>query len=171
MNVTLCVLAAASALSLPAWAFEQALSSPDVVVSVPRLPQVALGQPLGAGTGADRSWQGAGAGVDVDIHARPAASAGSTRLCAGSFLRELVRRPGMPERDSIYRAPIDADTFLVLYIHGEGPDRRLHGHLLAAAGDSHCVEAHFSRPLRPGEDVDDWRTSFDGAAVRPVVRR
>jgi hypothetical protein len=76
----------------------------------------------------------------------------------------------MPDRDSIYRAPLDENTFLVLYILGEARNRQLHAHLLAAASTTHCIEAHISRALREGEDEDNWRRSFDGARIRDAQR-
>lgn len=158
-----------AAAALPAFAFEQGLSDPPMKISVPRLPQVELGK---AAVAADRrTWSGQDAQLAVEVQATAnAAASGSTRVCAGAFLRELVRRPGMPDRDSIYRAPIDAGTFLVLYILDEPAGKRLHAHLLAAVGDTHCVDAHFSRRQRDGEDVDEWRGSFAGAGVTPAAR-
>lgn len=138
------VLALASvAAAWPAAAFEQRVDDPGFTVVVPLLPQ----------------------SVRADVHAAPAARGVITRLCAGEFLRALVKRPGIPDRDSIYRAPLDAGTFLVLYRLGDGGTRTLHAHLLAAARGTHCVEAHFERPLGPGEDEDDWRRSFAGARI------
>jgi hypothetical protein len=102
----------------------------------------------------------------VSIVVTTAGTEVSPRTCAGSLLRTLVARPGMPDRDSIYRAPLDQDTFLVLYILGSPPARRLHAHLLSSASAKHCVEFHASRPERPGEDVDEWRKSFIGSRVR-----
>ena len=71
----------------------------------------------------------------------------------------------MPDRDNIHRAPVDPNTFLVLYLM-ELDGKRLHAHLLSAAGSTHCIDAHFSRTLPVGEDIDNWRTTFDGATVR-----
>ncbi len=127
----------------PAAAFEQRVADPGFTVVVPQLPQ----------------------SVRADVSAVPAGRDVITRVCAGQFIRTLVRRPGMPDRDSIYRAPLDADNFLVLYRLGDEGARTLHAHLLAAARGTHCVEAHFERPLAPGEDEDDWRRSFTGARI------
>lgn len=134
--------------ALPAAAFDWTLATPPAVVSVPQ-------------------WRAPPAGLAVDIAAAASPAGASTRLCAGAFLRTLVRQPGMPDRDSIYRAPLDADTFLVLYILQADGRRTLHGHLLAAAAGTHCIDAHFSRPMAPGEDEDTWRAGFAGAAIRP----
>lgn len=165
------LIACVAALPLtPAVAFEQQLAEPAMVVSVPRLPQVALGQGRVSADGQARTWAGRNGALEVDIQANATPAAGSTRLCAGAFLRELVRRPGMPERDSIYRAPLDVDNFLVLYLLDDTGGRRLHAHLLAAVAGSHCVDAHFSRPLGEGEDVDEWRQRFGGAAIKAKAR-
>ena len=72
----------------------------------------------------------------------------------------------MPDRDSIYRAPLDASTFLVLYIFEQRGKKVLHAHLLSAAAGTHCIEAHFSRDEVLGEDEDKWRTTFDDARIR-----
>ena len=76
----------------------------------------------------------------------------------------------MPDRDNLYRAPIDPDTFLVLYLMELDGKRLLHAHLLSAAGSTHCIDAHFSRSLVAGEDIDNWRTAFSGATVRSAPR-
>jgi len=76
----------------------------------------------------------------------------------------------MPDRDNVYRAPVDPSTFLVLYVMERDGKRLLHAHLLSAAGSSHCIDAHFSRSLVAGEDLDNWRTSFDGATIRETSR-
>lgn len=153
----------------PAAAFEYQLGGLDAVVSVPGLPQVSMRRLAVPGKGREAEWHGVDQALAVDIQAMaaPAEAAVGTRACAGVFLRELVRRPGMPDRDSIYRAPLDVGNFLVLYILDGSPARQVHAHLLAAPDAGHCVDAHFSRPLRDGEDVDDWRNSFRGAQVLP----
>ena len=106
----------------------------------------------------------------VEIRATASDSATSTRACVGASLRELVARPNMPARDNIYRAPFDSNTFLVLYVMELDGKKLLHAHLLSAAGGTHCIDAHFSRSLVTGEDVDDWRTVFTGATVSEKPR-
>lgn len=106
----------------------------------------------------------------VEIIATASAAASSTRACAGMSLRELAARPNMPDRDNIYRAPVDTNTFLVLYLMELDGQRVLHAHLLSAAASTHCIDAHFSRSLLVGEDLDNWRTTFSGATVRQAPR-
>lgn len=56
-------------------------------------------------------------------------------------------------------------TFLVLYLLDGQKGQVLHAHLLSAAASTHCIEAHFSRAKRAGEDEDDWRRSFAGSSI------
>ena len=161
---------AAIACATPAAAFEQSFAAPAFVVSVPRLPDVAVGAFAAAPGSGQRVARGSAGGLAVEVSAREAGEASSTRGCAGASLREIVARPGMPSRDNIYRAPFDASTFLVLYLLEVQGVRQLHAHLLAAVQGTHCVDAHFQRAWRAGEDLEDWRAAFAGAAVRSGPR-
>jgi hypothetical protein len=168
----LTAIASASLLApaLPACAFEQAFAVPPFVVSVPRLPNISVGAPIPSQGGNVLTARGQDTTYVVEISATASAGASSTRACAGASLRELVARPNMPDRDNIYRAPFDSNTFLVLYVMELGGKRLLHAHLLSAAGGTHCIDAHFSRSLLTDQDVDDWRIIFTDATVREALR-
>jgi len=166
---------AALATALTGWhgtvaAFEAKVTDPSFTITVPALPDIALQrQPAAAASsprllGDDGTYK-----VSVALSAMPQAV--SARECAGSGLRSILTRPGLPTRDNIYRAPLSAKTFLVLYVTSEGPQPTLHAHLLSAVGDNtYCTEVHFSRPGRAGEDVDEWRKTFTGARIDEATR-
>lgn len=147
-----------------AGAFDLTVREPAFTLSVPDLPDFRL-EPAAA-EGADRLLAGRDGALQATVALTRAAAEASTRLCAGGFLRALVARKGMPDRDSIYRAPLNETTFVVLYLLGDEPERSVHAHVLAAVGGSHCAEAHFWRPLTDGEDIDAWRQRFMRASVR-----
>lgn len=158
---------AALAAHLPtAGAFQQSFDGPPFTVSVPRLPAIALTPQAGTDEGRRRVFRGQDASYVVEVESRQSPAAVSPRNCAGAFLLELVKRPGVPDRDNIYRAPFDADTFLVLYLALDGGAKSLHAHLLSATAGTHCIDAHFTRAWKAGEELDDWRTTFQGAAVQ-----
>jgi hypothetical protein len=169
-SLTALAIALVLAPAFPACAFEHSFDAPPFIVSVPRLPSISLGAPSASQGGGVLTARGQDATYVVEIIATASAVAGSTRACAGASLRELAARPRMPDRDNIYRAPVDPNTFLVLYLMELDGKRLLHAHLLAAAGGTHCIDAHFSRGLLGGEDLDNWRTTFSGAAVREAAR-
>ena len=145
-------------------AFEGKGTDPTFTITVPALPDISLRKTAPA-SGSPPQLQGDDGTYKVAVIVSAASKAVSARECAGTGLRSILSRPGMPNRDSIYRAPLSASTFLVLYVITEGAQSALHAHLLAAAEGTHCVEVHFSRPQRPGEDVDDWRQTFSSARV------
>lgn len=147
-------------------AFGLQAADPAFVIDVPGLPEVPL-QRRAAGTAGDAApgYAGQAGGLDVTVELTAGREGVSTRECAGRFLRALVARPGMPDAEGLYRAPLGPQTFLVIYLRDDGPVRRLHAHLLAAAAGGRCVEAHFQRPARPDEDDDAWRQSFTGARI------
>lgn len=163
-------LVAAVLVSAPALAaaFDASVTDPDFTIRVPALPSIALAQQPPQSR-ASKLLSGSDGTHAVAVAIEPASQEISTRECAGTFLRALVRRPGMPSRDNIYRAPLDERTFLVIYVLDDKPKQVLHAHLLAAAS-AHCVDAHFSRDLRAGEDTDDWRRAFARAAIEPRAR-
>lgn len=165
------LLAAVALSSAPAlaFAFDASVTDPDLTISVPALPTIALAPQAAAPARAAKLLSGSDGTHAVAVAIEPAAKEVSTRECAGTFLRTLVQRAGMPSRDNIYRAPLNERTFLVVYILDNKPKQVLHAHLLAAAS-AHCVDAHFSRDLRAGEDTDDWRKAFAGAAIEPRAR-
>ena len=147
-------------------AFEQAFEGPAFVVSVPRVPNLRIASAPRGGNSVSVHARGRDAVFAVEVTAEASPQAGSSRTCASTFLRDLVKRPNMPDRDSIYRASLDASTFLVLYIVEQRGRKVLHAHLLSAAAGTHCIEAHFSRDAVVGEDEDKWRTTFEGARIR-----
>jgi hypothetical protein len=165
-----CVLAIAAMLCGSAGAFEQKVASPDFTVTVPNLPAI----PLVAQASSDPRVSSAMAGQDgtytVTLLVTKAEKETTTRACASAFLRVLVARPGMPDRDNIYRAPLDGSTFLVLYLLEAEGHQRLHAHLLSSASATHCVEVHFSKARRDGEDDESWRKSFIGSHVEDAHR-
>ncbi len=153
-----------------ACAFEQAFEAPAFVVSVPAIPNLRLATVAPSGPATGMSARGRDDTYSIEVTALASPQAGSTRTCAGQFLRDLVKQPRMPDRDSIYRAPFDTSTFLVLYIIEQPGPKVLHAHLVSAAAGTHCIDAHFSRDMKAGEDEDAWRTTFAGASVREGAR-
>lgn len=153
-----------------AGAFEQAFDAPAFVVSAPGIPNIRLAAVAPPGSQTGIAARGRDDTYSIEVTALASSQAGSTRSCAGQFLRDLVKRPHMPDRDSIYRAPFDINTFLVLYILEQPGPKVLHAHLVSAAAGTHCIDAHFSRNMKAGEDEDAWRTTFAGARVREGAR-
>lgn len=151
-------------------AFEQRVANPDFTVTVPNLPSIRLAAQAAMDPGVTSSMAGEDGTHKVTLLVSRAEKETSTRACAGSFLQSLVARPGMPDRDSIYRAALDENTFLVLYILGTQGDQQLHAHILSSASATHCIEVHFSRARRDGEDEDNWRNSFTGSHVQEAHR-
>ena len=146
-------------------AFDFKVTAPEFTVAVPALPNFSVGENVANARGGSRQFLGGNATFTVEIELSAATKTISSRECAGAILRTLVAKPGMPARDSIYRAPLTESTFLVIYILGEKQDKTLHAHLLSSVGGTHCVEAHFRRLALGGEDVDEWRKVFLGSRI------
>lgn len=157
-------------LPLAAAAFELTLAEPELSIAAPGVPAIALQELPASAPAGRRAFTGHDARYRVELTLSPQAPEASPRVCAGQFLRTLVAAPGMPPRDSIYRAPLDAHTFLVIYALGDERQPTLHAHIVSAAGTAHCADAHFSRRAAPGEDIDDWRTTFTSARVAAPAR-
>ena len=153
-----------------ACAFELKAKNPDFTVTVPNLPSMRLEVQTISDSNVSSSMAGVDGTYKATLLVTKAEKETTTRACAGSFLRSLVARPGMPDRDNIYRTALDENTFLVLYILVEQGGQQLHAHLLSSANATHCIEMHFSRTRRGGEDEDGWRQSFVGSHVQEVHR-
>ena len=151
-------------------AFELKAENPDFTVTVPNVPPLRLEAQTTSGSTVSSSMAGADETYKVTLLVAKAERETTTRACAGSFLRSLVARPGMPDRDNIYRTALDENTFLVLYILVEQGGQQLHAHLLSSANATHCIEMHVSRARRGGEDEDGWRQSFVGSHVQESRR-
>jgi len=156
--------------NLAANAFELTVSDPDFTVTVPNLPSIGLVARRPATADVTRAMAGEDGIYQVSLTVWRAERETTARTCAGSFLRSLVAKPGMPDRDAIYRAPLDEDTFLVLYIFAAPEARRLHAHLVSSVNARNCVEVAFSKALGAGEDEDNWRKSFLGSHVQSLHR-
>jgi hypothetical protein len=146
-----------------AGAFDLNLPDPAVSLTVPGIPAIALQEQ--AGSSGKRVLAGQDDTFSVDVELTRQSGDMSPRVCAGTILRAVVAQPGMPSRDNVYRAPLSDTTFLVIYVIGEGQRLRLHAHLISSAGASHCINAHFVRVAKSGQDVDDWRTTFSSARI------
>lgn len=163
-----CLSAIASMLALcgSAHAFEQKVSDPDFTVTVPNLPSIRLETQAAPDPDVSSAMSGDDGTYKISLVVTRADRGATAQSCAGVFLRALVARPGMPDRDGIYRAALDQNTFLVLYILGTRGGQQLHAHLLSSASATHCIEAHFSRARHAGEHEDDWRKSFSGSHIQ-----
>jgi len=151
-------------------AFELKAQNPDFTVTVPNLPSVGLKAQATSDSNVSSAMAGADGTYKITLLVTKAEREATTRTCAGTFLRSLVARPETPDRDNIYRTALDENTFLVLYILVEQGGQQLHAHLLSSANGTHCVEMHFSRARRGGEDEDGWRQSFAGSHVQETRR-
>jgi hypothetical protein len=157
-------------LQAEAAAFELGLRDPDLHLSVPQVPAIDMQEQPARGSGARRVLIGHDDTFTVELELSRQPNEVSPRTCAGTVLRAIVARPGMPNRDNVYRAPLNATTFLVIYVLNEQQQHKLHAHLISAAGATHCADAHFTRLAKPGQDVDDWRTTFSGAVMSSPAR-
>ena len=98
----------------------------------------------------------------------PTADAGMGALeCASSTIRELPRRPGVPEPDSIYRAKLDDQTYIAIYAARPPAPMLLHAHVISAAAGSHCVEIHASKVVSSREDIESWFKGFGSTRIAP----
>lgn len=170
MRAKLCVVAALFAATGSAGAFELQLSDPALSLSVPGIPAIRLQEQTPSVEGSRRLLAGRDSLYTVEVELSRQANEMSPRTCAGLLLRALLSQPGVPSRDNVYRAPLDAGTFLVIYASAEGQQVKLHAHVISSAGTSHCANAHFVREAKAGEDIDEWRTSFTSARVLTSAR-
>ncbi|GGC18431.1 hypothetical protein GCM10011572_44780 [Pseudoduganella buxea] len=89
--------------------------------------------------------------------------------CAGSMVKRLVARPGMPPLDSIFRARLNDRTYAAIYAMPGAGKPVLHAHILSAAtGGTHCIEVHVSRIAGSQDDVAPW---FKGVGAADIEAR
>jgi hypothetical protein len=154
----------------PGAAFEVKLPDPGFTVTVPRLPEITVRQPSPSPPQSSLRMAGDDGQTEVQVYVTSMRNRVSPRECAGSGLRSILSRPGLPSRDNVYRAPLSEKTFLVLYLVAGDRQHVLHAHLLSAVAGTHCTEVHFSRPAAAGEDLDGWRETFSGARIEDGAR-
>ncbi|HET9645658.1 MAG TPA: hypothetical protein VFP68_20405 [Burkholderiaceae bacterium] len=146
-------------------ALEVKVPAPDFTVNVPSLPVIEMRQQPGQAAGSAPRMVGNDGTYKVEVSLSDAKKPITPRECAGSGLKAIMAQPGMPDRDNVYRAPLNPKTFLVIYLLPDGTQHMLHAHLLSSAGPTHCTDAHISRPARNGEDYDEWRKAFADARI------
>ena len=125
-----------------AGAFELNVSDPELNLSVPGVPTISVRE-RSPSLDTKRTLSGSDGTYTVEVEMSRQSSEMSARTCAGLLLRALLANPGMPNRDNVYRAPLDVSTFLVIYALGEGQQQKLHAHIISSAGKSHCANVHF----------------------------
>lgn len=162
----LLAMACLSAMYGSADALELKAENPDFTVNVPNIPSVHLERQTTSNSSVSTAMAGTDGIYKITLLATKAEKEITTRECAGSFLKSLLARPGMPDRDNIYRTALDENTFLVLYVLVEQGEQQLHAHLLSSANATHCIEMHLSRARVENEDQDSWRQSFAGSHVQ-----
>ncbi len=143
------------------------VQEPPFRVSIPRLPVMHMADHPFKSTQPHLRLLGSKEPYSVSI-LTPTADAGMRPVdCASSTVNSLVRRPGVPSQDRIYKAKLDSNTYIAMYVTPMSGFVQLHAHLLSAAGGTHCVEVHASMVSKSKEDVEPWFKSFADARIEP----
>jgi hypothetical protein len=88
--------------------------------------------------------------------------------CAISEFKKLAGIPGVPGGDKVYKARIDSNTFIAIYvIPGPADASVLQAHLVSAAGGTHCVQVHISKAASSKGEVEPWFRGFGKAKFEP----
>ncbi len=141
------------------------VQDPAFRVSIPNLPAMEMGSHPMRSASPHLRLLGREGPYTVSL-LLPTADAGMTAMdCANATVGSLPRRPGVPAADSIYRARLDANTFLAIYVTPMPGFAQMHAHLMSAAGGTHCVEVHASMTSRSRDDLDPWIKGFTAARI------
>src|SRR6185436_5987146 len=83
----------------------------------------------------------------------PTADAGMTaQECAISEFKKLG--------DKVYKARIDSNTFIAIYVIPVAVGAILQAHLVSAASGTHCVQVHLSKAASSKDEIEPWFRGF-----------
>lgn len=143
------------------------VEKPAFRISVPGLPAMTMEDHPGRASAPHLRLLGSQGPYTVSLLV-PTADAGMTaEECASFTINRLPGRPGVPPQDRIYKARIDPNTYLALYVSPLPSGKQLHAHLLSSAGGTHCVDLHASLVSKSNDDADAWFKAFSGARIEP----
>ncbi|QJR09505.1 hypothetical protein DSM104443_00549 [Usitatibacter rugosus] len=141
------------------------VSSPDVTITVPNVPAMKMERHPMSATQPHARLLGSEGSYTVSV-LMPTADAGMSALeCASSTIGALSKRPGVPPQAQIYKARINAQTFIAIYAAPASGAVLLHAHLVSAAAGTHCVEVHVSKVSMSQDDLKPWFKDWDKANI------
>ncbi len=161
------VLILCASLSCRADDFVYEVASPRFKVIIPGVPQLKMEIHPRNATQPHLRYLGVDGDVTVSVFT-PTAAAGMTPLeCAAATVRALAGRPGVPPPAEVYKARLNATTFIAAYTVPHGGTVQLHAHLLSAAGGTHCIEVHTTRTMLVEEELAFWLATLQKASIEP----
>ena len=145
--------------------FSFEVSTPKFRISLPGLPAMKMDVHPMHGSQPHLQFLGSEGPYTVSV-ITPTAAAGMTALeCAASTVRSLAKRRGVPESAQMYKARLNANTFLAIYVSPLDGVVRLNAHVLSAAGGTHCIEVHASMVSVSDDELAPWIDGFDKANI------
>lgn len=146
------------------------MPDPRLRITIPDIPQFALGvHPNAPSQPSARFFGGGPNGYSLSILI-PTADAGMTALdCAGSLSRSIASRYKLDPKFTVTHRSNDV-TFLMLFPYRAGPIIQLKAYLLSGIAD-HCLEVHVSKvvtaakPEAAAGELSVWLRGFRNARV------
>lgn len=163
----LAVMFLCASLSCLADEFVYEVASPRFKLIIPGAPQLKMEVHPRNATQPHLRYLGADGDFTVSVFT-PTAASGMTPLeCAAATVRALTGRPGVPPPADVYKARLNATTFIAAYTVPHGGTVQLHAHLLSAAGGTHCIEVHTTRTMLEEGEIAFWLTTLQKASIEP----
>ena len=154
-------------LSCRAEDFKFEVASPRFRISIPGVPQLKMEVHPRHAAQPQLRYLGAEEAYAVSVFT-PTAAAGMTPLeCASAIVRTLGGRPGVPPPAEVYKARLNATTYVAAYAAPAGGTMQLNAHFMSAAGGTHCIEVHATKTMIEEEELAPWLSAIGNASIEP----
>lgn len=165
-NLALMMVLAGSSLACHAEGFAFSVTSPDFTISLPNIPPIRMEEHPLHGAKPYLRYMGSDGPYSVSVITPTADGDITAAGCAGSMMKRLVARPGVPPQASIYRARVNDRTYAAIYAMPGAGQLVLHAHFLSATtGGTHCIEVHVSKIAGSKDDIAPWFKDIGAADI------
>ncbi len=147
--------------------FVAEVSAPNFKILLPNIPEFKLQKHPSNAANPHMKLLGSQGPYTISVLAPTADKGMTANDCASALIQSFSKRPGLPPAESIYKARINSNTFIAIYVLKNDKLRLLNAHIMSAAGGTHCVEVHVAKETAVKEDVEPWFKAFGDANIVP----
>lgn len=141
------------------------VTDPGFTVTIPGLPQVALGpHPAASQNPAARLLGATSDGLNVSA-LTPKAEGATAQQCASWLTGSTISRYA-PDLALVQMFPAGDNAWVLLYPFKAGPVERLKAHVFSGNNKGQCLEIHLSRLGATEQQRQAWFAGFRGITVK-----
>jgi hypothetical protein len=161
-----CLFTALASSMCYAEGFMAEVTSPGFKIAIPNIPEMKLEKQSNPARPHLRLLGSEGTYTVAVL--TPTTDAGmAPKDCASAIFQSIARRPGLSAANALYKARIDNNTFIAIYVSQNDKLRLLNTHLISGVGGTHCIEVQVSKGFTSDDDIEPWFNGFSKARIEP----